>query len=134
VYGIYLTVVGVMTLAGPKLMAEGQYLALTGGELSSYLAESAAAAGLLLLTFQAFAAMLVLVGVFKMFIALFPFRKGEKWSWWVLLVIGVIAYGFMVPYSFIIGSMMTIAVTVIALILWLIALLVPARAMLSAKQ
>ncbi len=67
-------------------------------------------------------------------IALYPYRKAEAWSWWVILIIGVVAYSFTFSYSVIVGDVATLMFNVIGIILFLIALLLSAKIILSRKH
>ncbi|MBE0478867.1 hypothetical protein IBX65_07110 [Candidatus Aerophobetes bacterium] len=134
VYGIYMLILGILALAAPQVMYVGQFEAYTGSVFADFAQMNARAGTFIGLTLRVFGCMTVLVGIFKIFIALYPYRKGETWSWWLILVIGVIAYSFMFSYSIILGDVATWMFTLIGVILFLIALLIPAKAMLSKKQ
>jgi len=84
--------------------------------------------------YRALGCMVLLIGIFKVFIASYPYRKAEAWSWWTALTVGVIAWGFMFPYSVIVGAKDTLVFSIIGFVLFLVAIVLPARTMLGGKS
>lgn len=134
VYGIYIALIGILALAFPKSLYLGQFASFTGGSFAQFAAENARIGSFIGLAFRAYGCMTLLVGIFKIFIALYPYRKGEAWSWWLILIIGVVAYSFLFSYSFVVRDLATFIFCTTAFVLFLIALLLPARAILSKKH
>lgn len=62
--------------------------------------------------------------------ALIPYRKGEKWSWYAMLVIGGI-YVFGALIFTYIGMTSHAPVTILMVILWIIGLALPAKEILG---
>lgn len=62
-------------------------------------------------------------------ISLIPYRKGEKWAWYAMLVIGVIYWvpGLILTY---IGMAAHASVSIILVILWIVGLALPAKEIL----
>lgn len=77
--------------------------------------------------------MVLLIGMFKIFIGLYRYRRAEAWSWWAALTIGVIEWGFMFPYTAIVGGMSTLVFSIVGVVLFLVAIVLPARSILSKK-
>jgi len=132
-YGIYLVVLGLLILVMPRAVLVGQFESFTGAAWAEFAEATAEVGNFIGLVFRHLGCVAVLVGVFKIFIALYPYRKAETWSWWTALTIGVIAYSFILPYSMIVGDIATLIFNVVAIILFLVAIVLPARAMLSKK-
>ena len=133
-YGIYMTVLGLLHLVVPQIMSTGQFESFTGTTWAEFTKANAAAGDFIGLSFRFLGCMILLVGIFKIFIALYPYRKAESWSWWTALTIGVVAYGFILPYGVIVGELTMILFNLIAIVLFLVAIILPARAMLSKKS
>jgi hypothetical protein len=61
--------------------------------------------------------------------ALIPYRKGEKWAWYAVLVTGAIVSGAMI---FMITRMTShAAVSIVMIIIWIAGLAIPAKEILS---
>jgi len=134
VYGIYLAVVGFLMLVIPRAVSVGAFESFTGAAWAEFTETNAKVGDFIGLVFRLTGCMLLLVGIFKIFIASYPYRKAETWSWWTALTIGVIAWGFVLPFSIIVGDLATLMINVIGVILFLVAIILPARAVLSKKS
>lgn len=77
--------------------------------------------------------MVLLVAIFTLFIALYPYRRAEAWSWWAALTVGIITWGFMLPYTLIVGEIGATVATVLGAILFLVPIVLPARTILGRK-
>jgi uncharacterized membrane protein HdeD (DUF308 family) len=133
-YGIYLVALGLMALIAPQGLYVGQFEAFTRSPFAEFAAQNGAVAAFIGFAFRLFGCMALLVGIFKVFLALYPYRRAQAWSWWAALVVGVVAYSFLFPYSFLIGDRMTLTVTAVSAIILLVALVLPVKVMLSQKK
>ena len=75
----------------------------------------------------------IAVSIVGIFLALTSYRKGEKWSWFAFLVSGIIVWGSNVAYYITLASLMTTVIMLIGLMLLVIGLVIPARAILGGK-
>lgn len=132
-YGIYMVVLGLLILVMPRAVFVGQFESFTGTTWAEFTEANVKAGDFIGLVFRHLGCMVLLVGIFKIFIALYPYRKAETWSWWTALTIGLIAYSFILPYGIIVGDIGTLFINILALVLFLVAIVLPARAMLSKK-
>lgn len=67
-------------------------------------------------------------------IALIPYRRGEKWAWYTMLVIGgfFMVVGGILVHTGMPGAIMgPVSISIILLILWIIGLVLPAKEILS---
>jgi len=64
-------------------------------------------------------------------ISLVPYRKGEKWSWWVLLIIGVVP---LLGWSFELQEATQIVGATVGWILLVLGLAIPVKAILGKKS
>jgi len=132
-YGIYLAALGLLMLVMPRAVSVGQFESFTGTAWAEFTETNVKAGDFIGLVFRHLGCMALLVGIFKIFIALYPYRKAETWSWWTALTIGLIAYSFILPYGIIVGDISSLFINIVALVLFLVAIVLPARAMLSKK-
>jgi hypothetical protein len=72
-----------------------------------------------------------------MFVTVRSYSKGERWSWYALLVTGCILWGSLIGYKVAIGYFqltMSSMTFIIGAILFAVGLMVPAKAILSEKS
>ena len=79
------------------------------------------------------AATTIAVSILAIFLALTSYRKGEKWSWFAFLVAGIIVWGSNMAYYITLASSIDIVLMLIGLVLLVIGLAIPARAILGAE-
>ncbi|TKJ46347.1 hypothetical protein CEE34_09025 [Candidatus Aerophobetes bacterium Ae_b3a] len=128
VYGMYIVVFGILLLVAPRMFAEGEFESFTSAIWTEFAQANAEAASFIELVYRSAGCMVLLVGIFTVFVALYPYRKAEAWSWWAALIVGVTTWGYMLLYTLIIGE---IGPLVLGAILFLIAIVLPAKTMLS---
>ena len=61
------------------------------------------------------------------FILFGGFRKGEKWAWWAMLVVGIIARGYGAVINLLNGNTFDSAVFLVGLVVFLVALFLPVK-------
>ena len=61
------------------------------------------------------------------FILFSGFRKGEKWAWWAMLVVGIIAWGYGAVINVLNGNTFDSAVFLVGLVVFLVALFLPVK-------
>jgi len=96
-------------------------------------AANAKAADLQIMTNRLMAATAVAISILGIFLALTSYRKGEKWSWFAFLVPGIIVWGSNVAYYIALASSMSMVLMLIGLVLLVIGLAIPAKAILGGE-
>lgn len=133
--GMYTSVISILWIFVTEIMFVSDFAAYTGQTYSSYLATNPRFAEIYIITKKLIGIMLLIIGLLILLINQFAYRKGEKWSWFALLIAGGIAWGTFIGYKLIIGyigaSMITFAVGAILVI---IGLAVPAKKILTKKS
>jgi hypothetical protein len=61
------------------------------------------------------------------------YRKGEKWSWYTLLTIGILPLVATSSFDYIMGDMTAVTMSLIAWILIIIALILPIKTIFTKK-
>lgn len=86
--------------------------------------------GFIYLKIQMYGGLSLSSGLSTSVIALIPYRKGEKWAWYSVLVIGGIGMfaGLVLTY---IGMPSVLPLMLVAVILWIAGLALPAKEILS---
>lgn len=83
---------------GAPIIAAG-YEGYTHASWAQLVATSAPTAAYITLVFRLFGTLCAVAGILGVFIAATAFRRGERWSWWALLIGNTLAYGAPMTYD-----------------------------------
>lgn len=136
VYGLYTIILGLILLVAPREFAVTEFESFTGAVWAEFAEANAKAANFIEFPYRAMGCMVLLLGIYKIFIALRPYRRAEAWSWWAILISGVIVWSYMFSKSAMIGNIGDIdrlAPNILGIVIFLVAIVLPARAMLGGK-
>lgn len=106
----------------------------TGQTLPDAIASGSKAAELWLITQRMIGMIILPVSLLMLFITLYSYKNGEKWSWFALLIAGTLVWGSLIGYKVATGyfdptpSSMTF---IIGAILFVVGILAPAREILG---
>ena len=129
--GWYTVVIAVLWIFVTEIMFVSDFAAYTGQTYSDYLATNPSFAEIYIITKKLIGIMLLVIGLMIILINEFAYRKGEKWSWFALLIAGGTAWGTFIGYKVFIEyigvSMLTFA---IGGGLFLVSIVLPAKEML----
>lgn len=134
---VFALVVSILWVTITEVMFVSDYMAYTGQGLSDALASGSKSAELWLTTKRFWGFELIGISVLMLFVTARSYSKGEKWSWYALLVTGCILWGSLIGYKMAIGYFqptMSSMTFIVAAILFAIGLAVPAKAILSKKS
>ena len=134
---VFALVVSVLWFSITEIMFVSDFLAYTGEPLSDVLAQGSKSAELFLMAKKIWGVELFAVSLLMIFIIEKSYKKGEKWSWYALLITGCIFWGSLIGYKLVIGyfqpniSSMTF---IVGAILFILGIAIPARAILGKKS
>jgi len=134
---IFALIISILWVFITEVMFVSDFLAYTGQSLSDALAVGSEAAELWLLTKRLWGVELIAISLMVIFITAKSYSKGEKWSWYALLVIGCILWGSLIGYKVAISYFqptMSSMTFIVGAILYAIGIAVPAKAILSKKS
>jgi len=132
--GIYTLVMSLCWIFLTEIVFVSDFLAFTGQSYADYLASNPNFAEIYMITKKIWGITMLLVSLLVIFITKKSYNKGEKWSWYALLVAGVILWGSLIGYRFLIGYVAPSIVTfVIGTILFVIGISLPAREIFTKK-
>lgn len=134
IFGGWGAMEGVMALSSPEYYLE-MWIPMMNEELRPPTVSEINALGQNLLKFMTFTTqmqgmVMLLASLLLCAITLIPYRKGEKWSWYAMLVIGGIYVSGVLALTYI-GMASHAPVSIIMASLWLIGIALPAKEMLS---
>lgn len=120
-----------------RIMFVSIYAGYTGQTLADAIASGSKSAGLWLITQRTIGFPLLAASVLMLFVARNSYKKGEKWSWFALLIAGIVTWGGLIGYKITSGyfdptpSSLTF---VIGAILFLVGIAAPAKTILSRRD
>ena len=132
--GIYLAALGVFLVAAPQLVFEEEFEAFTGKSWTDFISGSPKSSQLFLMLVKFIGAHVLSIAALVIGITLVAYRKGEKWSWYTLLISGIIGWGGSLSYFItlgIAGALIGSLIAIIGTVLFVIAIALPAKAILS---
>ena len=134
---VFALVISILWVTITEVMFVSDFLAYTGQGLSDVLAAGSKSAELWLLTKRLWGVELLTTSLLMMFITARSYSKGEKWSWYALLVAGCILWGSLIGYKLAIGYFqptMSSMTFIVGAILFAIGIVLPAKAILGRKS
>ena len=131
--GIFALVTAVLWIFATEVAFVSDFKAYTGQTYSEYLISDPKPAELWLFTKRLIGIERLATSLLIIFITQKSYRKGEKWSWFALLVAGIVTWGSLIGYRFAIGYAESagIATPLLGIALLFIGLAISARAILS---
>jgi hypothetical protein len=134
---VFALVISILWVTITEVMFVSDFLAYTGQDLSDALAAGSKSAELWLLTKRLWGVELLAISLLMMFITARSYAKGEKWSWYALLIAGCILWGSLIGYKLVIGYFqptMSSTTFIVGAILFAIGIVLPAKAILGRKS
>jgi hypothetical protein len=132
--GIYTLVMSLFWIFLTEVIFVSDFLAFTGQSYADYLASNPDFAEIYIITKKLWGITMLLVSLLIIFITRKSYSKGEKWSWYALLIAGIMLWGSLIGYRFLIGYVAPSIVTfVIGTILFVIGITLPAKQIFAEK-
>ncbi len=134
--GIYTIVMSTLWVTITETMFVSDFAAFTGQNVSEHRETSPKTADIYVITKRLVGVELLLVGLLVAFISHNSYAKGERWSWYALLLAGVLTWVVFIAYRILIGYWASVGLVpfLIGLVLFIIGIGVPARAILGRRS
>ncbi len=120
----------VFPIFAPTILVSSEFNTFVGQQWTDFIKSNAQVAKYLLLILREVGVMIFIISFISIVITLTAYRKGEKWSWYVLLIECLIGYGFVTILDLYLGDIPFALFTIIMLIISLIALTMGAKGIL----
>jgi len=133
VLGILYILSGLMYMAAIPMVFVPSFETFTGQTWVKFSASSPRLADLYVMYLQWAGVIFLAVGAAVCSMSLRPYRKGERWSWYSLLIVGIVPLIGTISFDWRLGEMTGVGLGLIYLILLVIALMLPAKIILSKK-
>jgi hypothetical protein len=126
--GVFALIMSMLWIFITEIMFVSDFLHYTGVTFEDYLSASSTYAEIYIITKKLVGFMILAAAVPILFITHTSYQKGEKWSWFALLISGGLLWGTLLGYRIFIGYIGGSSITFVAgLVLWLLALLIPIK-------
>ncbi|MFX0106198.1 MAG: hypothetical protein ACFE75_12010 [Candidatus Hodarchaeota archaeon] len=135
--GFYILVMSLLWIFATEIMFVSDFEVFTGTTYAQYLASpgNQIYAQIYIITKKLIGFIFLATGIFVLSISYKSYRKGEKWSWYALLIGGSIPWATFIIYKIFIGYYGgSMVVFVIGAVLLVVGLVFPAKEMLRKKS
>jgi hypothetical protein len=134
---VYALVVSLAWVFVTEVMFVSIYAGYAGQTLSDALAGHSKPAELWLITQRLVGVELVAISLLMIFITQRSYSKGEKWSWFALLIAGAVMWGSLIGYKVVTGYFdptLSSTTFIIGAVFFVIAISLPAKEILGRKS
>jgi hypothetical protein len=123
------SIYSVVVLMSPTMVLEGDFQAITGKTYQEVLQPDAVRVALVHIRhMEVFAIATAISCVFILFAG---FRKAEKWAWWAMLILGVVAWGYGTALNVVIGNTSDFTFFLCCFVVHIVALFLPIKSFFS---
>lgn len=130
--GVYALVMSVMWVFVTEVVFVSDFAGYTGQTYGEYLATEPVYAEMYMITKKLVGVMIAVLSTLMIFVNHYSYRKGERWSWYALLIAGALLWGTLIGYRVFIGYLAPSIVTfVVGAVLWIIGITLPAKEILG---
>jgi len=124
-------VAGLISLLFPQLFIEGKFHLMTGQQWSDFMVSSPKVSSYIYILSSAEGLFVFVSGTATLFIILFAYRKGERWSWFILLILTTIGHVGSIRENLYVGDMNTVIVDIIMIVIVYGALAIASKSILK---
>jgi len=133
--GIYTAVLGLLWIFPTKTaVVAPAFNSFTAQSWSDFLTGSPKPAELLIIVNKALGSLAFVIALFTILVAWKSYSKAERWSWYTFLVTGILTWGTAIVYNLALGYLVHLIAAVFGSVLFVIAIVLPAKAILSKKS
>jgi ABC-type polysaccharide/polyol phosphate export permease len=130
--GIYALVMSLFWIFLTEMIFVSDFLGYTGQSYSDFLASNPKPAEIYIVTKKLWGITMFLASLLIILITRKSYSKGEKWSWYALLIAGIMLWGSLIGYRIVIGYLVPSIVTfIIGAALFVIGIALPAKEILG---
>jgi hypothetical protein len=115
----------------PTFFITSEFELYTGQKLADFAESNPQAYSFLLLQYSEMMIWLFTIGILSLLITIVPYRKGDKWAWYLYLICLTLTTGGTVGFNIPTGDMSVILIPAILLVLGYVGLAIGAKAILK---
>jgi hypothetical protein len=124
-------IAGLISLLFPQVFIEGKFHLMTGQQWSDFMASNPHVSSYIRILASAEGLFVFVSGTATLLIVLFAYRKKEKWSWYVILMLTTIGHAGSIIENLSVGDMTIVIVDVIMIVIVYFALAITATSILK---
>jgi hypothetical protein len=133
--GVYALVMSILWVFTTEVVFVSDFAGYTGQSYAEYLAAAPKYAEMYIITKKLVGAMITVSSALMILVTHYSYRKGERWSWYALLVAGALLWGTLIGYRVFIGYLAPSIITfVVGAALWILGLTLPAKEILGSES
>ncbi len=126
--GIYVLAMSLFWIFLTEIIFVSDFLGFTGQSYAEFLVSNPLQAEIYMITKKLLGVTLLLIGILIVMITRNSYGKGEKWSWYVLLITGTMLWGSLIGYRVVIGYVAPSIITfIIGTTLFVIGITLPVK-------
>ena len=133
VMGLFKVYMGVMLVFATQSLLIPNFEAFTTKVWTDLSTDYPKAAEMFIMMARLLGAILLGSAILILFMVWNSYRKGHRWSWYALLFTNALGWGSALVYHIVIGYAMVTVMMIIGIILFVIGIAVPAKAILGGK-
>jgi hypothetical protein len=134
IMGIYIAVLGLTWIFATEAMSARDFLLFAGERWSDFATNNPKPAEMMVMDARLTGVAFVVIGIVVAMMAWNAYSKAEKWAWYTALFAGILGWGSGIAYQITIASPSGVVLTMIGIALFLIGLVIPAKAILGKKS
>ena len=133
IMGIYIAVLGLSWIFATEAMSARNFLLFAGERWSDFATNNPKPAEMMVMDARLTGAMSVVIGIVVAMMAWNAYSKAQRWAWYTSLFVGIVGWGSAMAYQTTIASPSGVVLAIIGIALFLIGLVIPAKAILGRK-
>lgn len=124
-------ILGFMFLFVPTVFIVNEFQSFTGQQWSDFKALNPQVASYIAIASFELGIFILLTGISALFITLFAYRNGEKWAWYLFLILNTIGWGGAISGNLYTGDMIVVTICIVFLVIAYVGLVIGGKAILK---
>jgi len=133
IMGLFMVYIGVMLAFATQYLCVPNFEAFTAKAWTDLATDYPKAAEMFIMMARLLGAVLLGTAILILFMVWNSYRKGHKWSWYALFFTNILGWGSGLVYHIVIGYAMVTVMMIIGIILFVIGIALPAKAILGGE-
>ena len=124
-------IIGFMFLFVPTVFIVNEFQSFTGQQWSDFKALNPQVASYIAIASFELGIFILITGISALFITLFAYRNGEKWAWYLFLILNTIGWGGAISGNLYTGDMIVVTICIVFLVIAYVGLAIAGKAILK---
>jgi hypothetical protein len=124
-------ILALIVLFVPKVFVVNEFQSFTGQQWSDFEASNPQVSSYMSMSIFEVGIFDLTAGISALFVTLFAYRKGEKWAWYLLLILHTIGWGGAIRSNLYTGDMVVVTICIVFLVIAYVGLAIAGKAILK---